>query len=58
MTSYECREGEEGEEEEKHGGEDAEKKIGEGRAWSRAVSQDRLTGVWDDTKSGDRFQAK
>lgn len=32
MTSYECREGEEGEEEEKHGGEDAEKKIGEGRA--------------------------
>lgn len=33
VTSCECREGEEGEEEEeKHGGEDAEKKIEEGRA--------------------------
>lgn len=59
MTSCECREGEEGEEEEeKHGGEDAEKKIEEGRAWSRAVSQDRSTGVWDETKSGDSIEIK
>lgn len=59
MTSCECREGEEGEEEEeKHGGEDAEKKIEEGRAWSRAVSQDRSAGVWDETKSGDSIEIK